>query len=201
METTQFQEDLNYVKQMIENNRRSLIDNGMMYISNGIFIAVGVIASYILGMQGRDDLLPYLWLPIVALLLIVNFFIQKKKEKNNAKKTFISKIFDAVWMACGIPILIITILHFTTNTVSLTGMFVAVSAVLGIAYYLTGVINDLGFMKILAFGWWSGTVLSVLWNYIGEEYQLALLFSVLVLLLEVIPGIVIHRKYKRLYNE
>ncbi len=201
METTQFQEDLSYVKEMIENNRRNLVDNGMMYISNGLFVAVGVVISYILGSEGRTDLFPYLWLPLIATLLVVNFFIQKKKEMKTTKKTFISKIFDAVWFACGIPILIITILHFTTSLISLSGLFIAVSAVLGIGYYLTGVINDLGFMKVLAFGWWAGTVLSILWNYIGEEHHLALLFSALVLLLEVIPGIVIYRKYKRLYNE
>ncbi len=201
METTQFQEDLQYVKQMIDNNRRSLIDNGLMYISTGLIIAVGVIAAYILGTQNRTDLFPYLWLPLIAVMIVVNYFVQKKSEKKKVKKTFISKIFDSVWFACGIPLLVITILHFTTAAISLPGLFIAASAILGIGYYLTGVINDLSFMKVLAFGWWAGTVLSMLWNYIGEEYQLALLFSALVLLLEVIPGIVIYRKYKRLYNE
>ncbi len=200
MENSQFHEDLQYVKSMIENNRRQLIDNGVNYITNAAFVTVGVIASYFLGINGHEDFLPYLWVPLVLLLISANLFFKKKVEKKNIKKTFIAKIFNAMWLACGIPIFIITMLHFVTGLIALPAMFIAVSAIMGIGYYLTGVINDLKFMEYLAFGWWAGTVLSLLWVYIGEEYQLGLFFSALVVVQQIIPGVIIYGKWRKANN-
>lgn len=201
MEHAQFQEDLEYVKSMIENNRRQLLDNGINYLTTTVFVALGVIVSYILGINGKESLLPYIWIPLIFLLIVVNYYLQLKVyKKTKTKKTFIGKIFTAVWLACGIPILLITVLHFITGLISLQAMFIAISAILGIAYYLTGIINDLKFMQYLAFGWWAGTLLSLIWAYIGKEYQLALFFSVLVVVQQFIPGVIIFSKWRKAQN-
>ncbi|MFC2084090.1 hypothetical protein ACFLS9_03455 [Bacteroidota bacterium] len=201
MEGNQIQEDIHFIKKMIENNRRTLVDNGIMFISTGVYVFVGSTISYILGIYGKVDLLPVLWICLMAILIVFNLIIQRKAAKEQTKKTFSSKIFSATWSACGIPIVIIAVLFFTTGKGSPQALFVSISSILGIGYFLTGVINDLKFMKVLAFGWWVGTVLSFLWEYIGEEYQLSLLFAVLIFVLEIFPGIIIYKKWKRIYNE
>lgn len=200
MENQQFQEDLRYVKSMIENSRRRLIDNGINYLTTAVFVGIGVIVSYILGVNGQQDVLPYLWIPLIFLMVIANIFLQSKIEKKSTKHTFIGKIFDAVWLSCGISISIITLLYFITLSIQLSTLFIAISAILGIGYYLTGVINELPFMKYLAYVWWIGTILSLLWNYIGANYQLALLFSALVVIQQAIPGIIIYRKWRKVNN-
>lgn len=197
---TQFHEDLQFVKNMIENNRRQLIDNGINYLTTAVFVSIGVIISYILGSNGQTAALPYVWIPLIALLITVNFILQKKAEKKTTKKTFIGKVFSALWLACGIPILIITLIHFITGLISLQALFISVSAILGIGYYLTGVINDLKFMMYLSFIWWAGTTVAMLWSFIGEEYQLALLFSVLVVVQQIIPGVIIFAKWRKANN-
>lgn len=200
MENEHFQDDLQYVKSMIENNRRRLIDNGVNYITTAVFVGIGVIVSYFLGINGKQNVLPYLWIPLIIILVAANIFLQSKLEKKIVKRTFISKIFDAVWLACGIPIFIITLVYFLTASIQLSTLFILISAILGVGYYLTGVINELIFMKYLAYVWWIGTILSLLWNYIGADYQLALLFSVLVVIQQAIPGIIIYRKWRRVNN-
>jgi len=200
MENEQFQEDIRFVKSMIENNRRRLIDNGINYITTAIFVGIGVIVSYILGISGKQNILPYLWIPLIILLIAANLFLQSKIEKKVIRHTFISKIFNAVWLACGIPILIITLFYFLSGSIQLSIMFIAISAILGIGYYLTGIINELKFMMYLAYVWWIGTILSLLWNYIGADYQLALLFSGLVVIQQIIPGVIIYRKWRKLNN-
>lgn len=200
MENQQFQEDLQYVKSMIENSRRRLIDNGINYLTTAVFVGIGVIVSYILGVNGQQDILPYLWIPLIFLMVIANIFLQSKIQKKSIKHTFIGKIFDAVWLSCGISISIITLLYFITLSIQLSTLFIAISAILGIGYYLTGVINELPFMKYLAYIWWIGTILSLLWNYIGADYQLALLFSAIVVIQQAIPGIIIYRKWRKVNN-
>jgi len=201
MEQNQLQDDVAYLRNMIDNNRRILVDNGIAYISAGIYVFIGIVISYILYINGLANLQPALWLVLMVLLIIINFLVQKKFQRKQVKKTFASKVFDATWAACGIPIAVISVLFLTTRLITPTSFFIIISSILGIGYFLTGIINELRLMVILAFGWWLGTVLSILWKYIGEEYQLAFLFAGLIFIFEIVPGIIIYKKWKRIYNE
>jgi hypothetical protein len=135
----------------------------------------------------------------IAFVLVI-LIVQKKKSAYRPRKTFALQIFSATWLACGIPVMLITILFFATGSVTINTFYTVISASLGIGYYLTGCINDIKFMKVLAFGWWGGAVLAVLWNYIGQNYQLSMLFVALIILFELIPGIIIYNKWKKVYN-
>lgn len=200
MDQNQLQEDIHFIKQMIENNRRTLVDNGITYISIGIYVVIGVPISLLLGMNGYENWIPYLWLFLMTALIAFNLFFTKKFEKKKQKKTFGSEMLGVTWGACAAPIIILTLLYFFTGEVSTPSFFASISAILGIGYYLTGFINDLKFMRVLAFCWWAGSIISVMWNYIGEEYLLSIFFAVMIFVFEVIPGIIIYKKWKRVYN-
>ncbi len=201
MKNEQIQNDVAYIRNMIENNRRALVDNGVTYISIGVYVVIGVIISYILGLNNLMEFLSPLWLTLMTILIVFNFIYHKKSGAKRGRKTFASETFNAVWMSCGIPIATLSILYFVVSGIPIEVLFVMISAVLGVGYFLTGQINDLPFMKVLAFCWWLGSVIALLWKHIGDEAQLSLFFAGLIFLLEVIPGIVIYRKWKRVYNE
>ncbi len=201
MDQNQFQEDVQFIKRMIENNRRTIIDNGLNYLITGILVAIGVIISSFPGISSNKKTVTFVWFAIIAIIIISNTIIQYKIGKSKIKRTLITNIYESVWMACGFSVTAITILYFLTWKISLHDFFLIIATILGIGYYLTGVINELSFMKVLAFGWWLGGILSILWGYIGQENLLPLLFSLLIIPLEIIPGIIIYKKWKRLYNE
>jgi hypothetical protein len=201
MHENQLFDDVEFVKQMIANNRRALVDNGIKYLATGVYIVVGVAATFLLDFLGKSGWMPYVWLALMTLLMLFIVVAQKRLDKGRVKNTFATQTFTAVWTACAVPILITSFLFFVTNAIPLNGLMASVSACMGIAYYLTGVINDLRFMKFLAAGWWAGVALSLLWSRFGEEYQLGLFFSVLILLLEIVPGIVIYKKWTLAAND
>ncbi len=201
MEKNQMQEDISFIRNMIDNNRRALVDNGITYISIGIYIFAGVVLTFILNINGISSAVPVLWLILMTMLIVFNFTIQKKFQKKQAKKTFASKVFTSTWTACGTPIFIVSVLYLTTGSISVTSLFITVSSVLGIGYFLTGIINELKFMTVSAFVWWIATAAAVLWKYIGDENQLSLLFAGLIFILEIVPGFVIYKRWKRVYNE
>lgn len=201
MDKNQLQDDISFIRNMIDNNRRALVDNGITYISIGIYVFTGVIVTFILNTNGIRNAEPVIWLILMALLIVFNFTIQRKFQKKQAKKTFALKVFTSTWTACGTPIFIVSVLYLTTGCISATSLFIIVSSILGIGYFLTGIINELKFMTVSAFVWWLGTVAAILWKYVGEEYQLSLLFAVLIFILEIVPGLVIYKKWKRIYNE
>ncbi len=201
MGQNQFKDDISYIRNMIDNNRRTLVDNGITYISIGVYIFTGVIISFIMESNGLKNTQSYIWLTLMIILIVFNLGVQNKLHKKHTKKTFASKIFAATWIACGIPIFVISVLYLITGNINAPSFFIMVSSVLGVGYFLTGVINELMFMKASAFVWWAGAVLASLWKYIGKEYQLSLIFAALIFVLEIVPGLVIYKKWKRMYNE
>jgi len=115
-------------------------------------------------------------------------------------KTFGSDIFQAVWVACGISIVIIFVLSFTTTGMLVPAFFTSSASILAIGYFLTGVINDLKFMKVLAIFWWFTAIVSGIWELFGATVYLHLFFAFMVLILQLIPAIIIYKKWKSVYN-
>ncbi len=201
MDQNQIQEDVLYIKKMIEANRRSLVDNGLSYIINGIIISIGVPLSIYMGFSGLDSYIPYFWLFLIVLMVTVNLIAAKKIEKKHKIKTFGSEVFQYVWGACGLSLVILFILSFTSTGMSSPAFITSCASILAIGYLLTGVINDLKFMKILSLLWWFTAIIAGVWEYFGDLNQLPIFFAFMVILLQLIPASIIYRKWKRVYNE
>ena len=201
MEANKIQEDVQYIKRMIENNQRTLVDNGLSYIINGLIVAIGIPLTILIGYNGFEKYIPYVWLLLIAVMIFANFIANKKIEKKNRVKTFGSELFGAVWGACGLSIIIIFVLSFSSVGMSAGSFFMSISGILAIGYFLTGVINDLKFMKVLATLWWLTSIISGLWLLFSTIQYLNFFFSFMVLILQLIPAAIIYKKWQRANNE
>jgi hypothetical protein len=109
-------------------------------------------------------------------------------------------MFSYTWLAVGIPIMIFFVIYITSDTPSFSAFVAATASMLGIGYFLTGYTTDFNLMKILGGFWWIGAAFFLLWNNFSDMETLGLIFSIMVLLFQIMPGIVIYRKWKRIYN-
>ena len=201
MEANKIQEDVQYIKRMIENNQRTLVDNGLSYIINGLIVAIGIPLTILMGYNGFEKYKPYVWLLLIAVMIFANFIANKKIEKKNRVKTFGSELFSAVWGACGLSIIIIFVLSFSSVGMGDGSFFMSISGILAIGYFLTGVINNLKFMKVLAALWWLTSIISGLWLLFSTIQYLNFFFSFMVLILQLIPAAIIYKKWQRANNE
>jgi hypothetical protein len=193
------EQDLQYIKKALESNRRMLADNGIFYILWGIMAVVGTPFSYILVNMNMMHILPFYWLGLIIVFFFIQRLIDKKTGPGEHVDTFGWKLFNAVWKMVGITAVLWSILYFTTAKIPV-GVFIAVICTFfGIAYYLTGIINDVKFLTRLSYAWWLGSVILVTWEYIFDLYYIALFFAGLILVLQVIPGIIIYKKWKKNY--
>ena len=117
MEENNIQEDVQYIKRMIENNQRTLVDNGLSYIINGLIVAIGIPLTILMGYNGFGNYIPYVWLLLIAVMISANLIANKKIEKKNRVKTFGSELFAAVWGACGLSIIVIFILSAVVSPI------------------------------------------------------------------------------------
>ena len=125
---------------------------------------------------------------------------RKKSKQTERRITFAARVSEAAWQALAFPILLMVILYFVFDLLSLSAFIMAISICLGIGYYLTGVINGLKFMQVLAFVWWAGAAVAAFWTEFAMEWQLGYFFCLLVVLLELIPAIVITTKWRNKEN-
>ncbi|MFH0736081.1 MAG: hypothetical protein V1773_16625 [bacterium] len=201
MEEEKVHEDILFIRKIIEDNRRKLVDNGLSYIINGSVLAIGIPITVTMGFVGMETYIPYVWLFLVAVMIALNITISKRVQKNFSVKTFGSEVFNALWLACGISIMIIFILSITTSAITPSAFITSCASIFGIGYLLTGVINDLKFMKILAAFWWLTAIITGLWGLFAQLNYMPIFFSAMVLILQLIPAAIIYKKWKKAYNE
>ena len=193
------EQDLQFIKHVLENNRKLLADNGIFYILWGAMVVSGTFITYLLIHFNLLSINPFFWLGYIILFYFIRRFIDKKTEPKQHVVTFGWKLFGAVWFVCGATIIILTIFLFTTKIVPITVFLGVISGIFGIAYYLSGIINDIKFLKKLTYAWWLGMIILISWEYLFDLYYIAMFFAALILFLQVIPGIIIYKKWKRDY--
>ena len=193
------EQDLQFIKKTLENNRRKLVDNGVFYILWGVMSVLGTAISYIFINQNMLYILPFFWLAFIILFIFIQKFVDRKTEPHEHITSFGWKVFNAVWLSVGITAVLLSTLFFTTSIIPVPVFLGSIAAVFGIAYYLSGIINDLKFLTYLSFAWWTATVILVLWEQFINLYYIAMFFAGLILFLQVIPGIIIYKKWKRDY--
>jgi hypothetical protein len=199
MTTEKVEQDIRFIKKVLEDNRRILIDNGVFYILWGAMTVLGTAISYIFINQNMLYILPFFWPAFIILFIFIQKFLDRKTEPNEHISSFGWKLFNAVWQSVGITGVLLTTLFFTTSVIPLPVFLGSIAAVFGIAYYLSGIINDLKFLTYLSFAWWAATIILVLWEQFINLYYIAMFFAGLILFLQVIPGIIIYKKWKRDY--
>jgi len=193
------EQDLQFIKKTLENNRRKLVDNGVFYILWGVMSVLGTAISYIFINLNMLHILPYFWLGFIIIFFFIQKILDRKTESDKHIVTFGWKVFNAVWLSVGITAVLLSTLFFTTSIIPVPVFLGSIAAVFGIAYYLSGIINDLKFLTYLSFAWWTATVILVLWEQFINLYYIAMFFAGLILFLQVIPGIIIYKKWKRDY--
>lgn len=200
MDFESIQSDLKFIREVVDNNRKVFVDNGLMFIATGIIIAIGLIMNYVLAAMGLQDYIFYAWAGWIAIIIVTNMILGTKHQNKLGKKTFASEMFSYTWLAVGIPIMIFFVIYIAAGTPDFSAFVAATAGMLGIAYFLTGYITDSSMMKLLGGVWWIGVPFFLLWDNFSNMEMLGLVFSIIVLVFQIMPGIIIYRKWKRIYN-
>ena len=197
-------EELQYIRKIIADSRAGFVENGMPYIWWGLIVAIGMTVNYISALTNRDIYAGYIWMGLVLFGwgTIIYYIIQKKKQPVRAH-SFIDRIQGAIWGACGgtlglALILIVTFQH-TGDTPPLYPIYTCfvASLILGIAYFLSGIANDLNWLRNVGFAWWAGAVVMYVWPTV----HILAIYAAMLIFFQVVPGIVLMRRYKRITSQ
>ena len=185
-------DELQFIKKVIEDSRRSMTYNGLDYIVWGIIVIVGLVLQYIAILNQIYSNFLWTWAVLIPIGWIFSF-TNGRRKKDRLPRTFSGKLIAAVWGATGFGMTLIGFVGLMSGAIKPWFISPLLSVALGTGYFITGKIVESRWISSLALCWWLGAV--IMFYYHGI-YSI-LLMAIWMLCFQTIPGIMIYRKYKK----
>jgi hypothetical protein len=185
-------EDLAFIKQVIGDSKKTVLDNGTGFIIWGLLIVTGLLYTYIdviAKLQLNNDIV---WVILIGGGWVYSIWSNIRYSKKRKVSTLSDKILGAVWVSAGIAM---TILGFVgTFAGAYGGVYISplISTVLGIAFFISGVLFEQSWISYLSAAWWAGAI----YMFIFPSIHTLLIMALMMLFIQVLPGVLMYRNYK-----
>jgi hypothetical protein len=196
MEKQQAELEINMIKQIMDDSKKIVVDDGKGYIIWGILIVIGLVGTYILIQSRLYEFIGWLWVASIGAGWVYTIFKHVISGHKKKVRTFAGKILGALWFSCGITMTLIGFVGTGTGSYGAYTISPLMAVVLGIAYFVTGIIYGQPWVRNLAAGWWLGAVATFIWS---GMYSL-LVFAGMMIVLQIIPGIILYSKFNKEYQ-
>ena len=199
METYTAQEELAFIRKVMEDSRTSLVDTGKPKLVWGAIAALGMLYTYIQALAESDLYVGWVWLGISAFGWGYIFWEDKRQDKTSHVRTQTGKIIGAIWGACGLSIGLVIMLAFGTRFFNIDLLMHPLTVcpitaiILGIAYFLDGTIRLVPWVRNLSYAWWASAVLMFFW----PSVHVLLIYAIMLIAFQFIPGIVLYQRSKK----
>jgi hypothetical protein len=199
MEAINPEQELAYIRKIINDSRTSAAEDGIPYIVWGVIVAIGMLANYFEVQYQVDLKAGYIWIALILGGWASTFWYVRRNKRDPRPKSFTDKFQGAIWGACGSTIgMIVLVFAVHITTIGQSGInplytCSIASFILGIAYYLSGYTLEIRWLRYIGFAWWAGAII----QYYFVGIHVFLIYAAMLLLFQVIPGIILNRMYRR----
>lgn len=194
METKNAELELSLIKKMMEDSRRLNIDNGIHYIFWGILVTIALLINYtMLLLKVPGNYIGLAWFILMLSGALIDGIIGRRQSKSSKVTTFTSRIMGSLWFASGIAMFMYGFLGTITKAYNPVFICPIISTSLGISYFTSGSIQQIKWLQNISFGWWAGAAIM----FIFPSVHTLLIFAVMMICLQVIPGLILNKKSKQ----
>lgn len=194
METKNAELELSLIKKMMEDSRRLNIDNGIHYIFWGILVTVALLINYtMLLLKVSGNYIGLVWFILMLSGALIDGIIGRRQSKSSKVTTFTSRIMGSLWFASGIAMFMYGFLGTISKAYNPIFICPIISTSLGISYFTSGAIQQIKWLQNISFGWWAGAAVM----FIFPSVHTLLIFAIMMICLQVIPGLILNKKSKQ----
>jgi len=195
MESTHAESELSLIRKIMDDSRRINIDNGIHYIFWGIVVTAALIINYVLLLtKSYMNYIGLMWMVLMISAAVVDGIIGRKQEKKSKVSTFAGRTLGSLWLASGVAMFMFGFLGTMTKAYDPIFISPIISTTLGISYFTSGTIQQIGWLRNTAIGWWAGAAVM----FIFPSVHTLLIFATMLIGLQIIPGVLLYRKSKEL---
>jgi len=186
-------DEIAYIKKIMHDSRETFVDNGIGFIIWGLIIVLGLLSSYYMVINRIENNYGLNWVILIALGWIFSLVIARKKKDGHKTKTLAGKMLNAVWLSSGVAMTIVGFIGTTAGAIS--GVFVSpiISLILGIAFFVSGIVYGSKWISLISIGWWAGSILMFYWPGV----QVFWIMSLMMIFFQIVPGIILYKQSKK----
>ncbi len=185
-------EELAFIRKVILDSRRAAaVDATPFLVWSGVAVS-GALLEY--AASWGDVPVPRvgIWLALIAGAWAYTLWERGRRRGTAPATTLAERTLTALWVGCWIGMTLLGFVGYFSGYLSGGGIFGAFAAVLGIGMFVTGLLLGETSVRVLAAAWWFASVAFFFWT---GPHALAL-FAMLIVVLHVIPGVVLQRRWK-----
>ncbi len=184
-------EELAFIRRVMQDSRRTAVDNGMNYMFWGVWTALAAIVGYCSSLF-HWHLGLYLWAVVISIGWGVSWLLIRQSRRRAGATSLAGNLLVAVWAGCGIAS---TLVGFVGGTTVLgNGITGVIALITGTGFYISGVLYGSAWLRYYAaFGWWLTGVLMFLFPGI----HVMLMLASAMILFQLVPGIILYRQWQR----
>ena len=194
------EQELAFIRKIINESREAMTEDGIPYITWGVSVAIGMLLTYFEALLNINLYAGYAWIVLILGALSLTFWYISRNKREKKPETFGDKLQGAIWGICGSAIGFVVIMFASAGSPSpsqdlLNAIFICAfsSIILGIAYFLSGIVLQIRWLRNLGFVWWLGCLAMILTHSI---HALAV-YAGMLILFQVLPGLILNRNYRR----
>lgn len=193
------QEDLAFIRKMMADTQTIMVDDGKPAIVWGILVAIGMVATYIGVLTNTDFGIAWMWIALSLIGWGYVYYYRVQKVKRTHTRTLAGRMIGAIWGASGFAIGLVIVLTFVSPSIS--GMQIIsplaltsiTAIILGVAYFISGLLYGKRWVSYLSLGWWTGAVVMMLWPTV----HVLVIYALMLVAFQIVPGIILYRNSKR----
>jgi len=188
------QNDLAYIRQVMEQTRRFTMVSGNYFIVWGLIISVGLVCTNVIAMTSIRLPLIAIWIALITVGWVLSFWLGYRKVRYEPVTTYAVRLISSLWVACGIAMTTAFLMGPWVGAVPYFSIGGLSALFIGIGIFMTGILNGMHWFRNLAIGWWIGAVVMFVWHGLATLWISAGLLIVLM----VIPGFILNKQAQSL---
>jgi len=124
---------------------------------------------------------------------ITDIIIGKRESKRRRVNTYAGNIIGSLWLASGIAMFIYGFIGIFTGAYNAVFISPIISTLLGVAYFTSGEIQRLKWLRNISFGWWAGAI----YLFIFPGIHSVLIFAIMLIGFQIVPGIILNIRSRK----
>ena len=188
------EEEISVIKKIMEDSKKAIVYNGWHYIYWGAIVTAALITNYLMVLNRVSvNSQGMLWFISMTAAAILEGIIERRRDKQIKVKTFAGKLLNTLWSASGICMFILGFAGTISGAYNAIMIFPLISIVLGSAYLISGVIQQVKWLSVISLFWWGGALVLLLLPGIHSM----LVFAAMIMCFQVTPGVIMFVQSKR----
>jgi hypothetical protein len=191
MEHVNPNEELKFIKGMIEKSREIVAGSWMFFLAWGILIIIAIVGMYTLAILKKFEYIWMNWILWMGLGMGFTLFYKRKVEQKREVISFTHRISSYAGMATGIGFIFTGFIFPMAGVYSWEAIPVLISTMAGIMVFIMGAVFEWKLLLVSGILWWVGALIMI---PIPGEYR-SLLFIPFILIGYIWPALSLRKKY------